>query len=190
MNNYQRIAASMLKFRKANWDKARAADPEQMNAWAAIFQAAQVSYPDIVWQHAMLHLGKTMDEPPTAKDVLAGCRHVVATAGVGSEVAVALDAHRSARLKARETSGTLPPGTTFSTPQTANEPRKRGTGAPPPEAKARMEAWRKKPRPKKLTPAERGDQSRQALNRLDQLTFQTIENVQKRQTQQAKEAQK
>ena len=126
MNNYQRIAASLLKFRKANWDKARAADPEQMNAWAAIFQAAQVSYPDIVWQHAMLHLGKTMDEPPTAKDVLAGCRHVVAAAGVGSEVAVALDAHRNARLKARETSGAFHPEQRF-------QPRRRqmshGNGA-------------------------------------------------------------
>lgn len=163
-------------------------DDEKLQIWAESIPLER--YPVPVWFEAIERWKRVKDEFLEAGTLERYARIVVSEWDGDPRKRGILEDHRNARLKARETSGALPPGTTFSTPQAANEPRKRGTGAPPPEAKARMDALRKKPHPKKLTPAEQGDQSRQALNRLDQLYFQTLETVQKRQTQQAKEAQK
>lgn len=162
-------------------------DDDMLRIWSEIIPLDR--YPERVWIDAVIRWGRSDGEFMEVGTLERHARQIVREWEGDPRKRGVLEDHRNARLRARETSGALPPGTTFSTPLTANEPRKRGTGGMPPEARARLDALRKKPHPKKLTPAERGDQSRQALQRLDQLTFQTLENVHKRQTQQAKEAQ-
>ena len=162
-------------------------DDDMLRIWSEIIPLDR--YPERVWIDAVIRWGRSDGEFMEVSTLERHARQIVREWEGDPRKRGVLDAHRNARLKARETSGALPPGTTFSTPHTANEPRKRGTGGIPPEARARLDAIRKKPKAKKLTPAQRSKQGWERLTRFDEYTLQTIEAVQKRQNQQAKEAQ-
>lgn len=142
-------------------------DDDMLRIWSEITPLSR--YPERVWIDAVIRWGKREGE---FLEVGTLERHAKAVAAEWEGIPAkrqALEAHRNARLKARETTGELPPGTTFSAPQTANQSGKQAKGGMPDKYRARLAGIYARTQAKTPTKQDKAQQAISGLNRLDEL---------------------
>lgn len=138
-------------------------DEDMLRIWSKVIPLER--YPEHVWIDAVIRWGKREGEFLEVGTLERHAKAIVREwEGIPSK-RQAIEAHRSARLKAREAKGELPPGTTFSVPQTA-------TGRVSGPTKAQREAIKeavKRAREKRLAREGHIKTAQQALDSLDEL---------------------
>lgn len=118
LSDREQIAANVLAYGKALVpDRFPKATPISLQAWATVLGEMRV--PPQVWPEAIAwwSMNSVGDRMATPRELKEAAQHIVRDVWeTDPQKRPLLDAHRAARLRAREARGELPPGTAPETP--------------------------------------------------------------------------